>query len=96
MSFSAAVTSVDLGINLKYSSNMYLLTSFIRQVCFGVTVQSCSQNMGPKQTHMHEGKLTRAFCLISKEQLILYNVICLFYMLVCSIKSLKSIFTVDF
>lgn len=52
--------------------------------------------MGPKQTHMHEGKLTRAFYLISKEQLILYNVICLFYMLVCSIKSLKSIFTVDF
>lgn len=95
MSFSAAVMSVDLGINLKYSSNMYLLTSFIRQVCFGVTVQSCSPNMGPKQTHMHEGKLTRAFCLISKE-LILYNVICLFYMLVCSIKSLKSIFTVDF
>lgn len=24
MSFSAAVMSVDLGINLKYSSNMYL------------------------------------------------------------------------
>lgn len=65
MFFTGAPTSVDLGIQQKYSWNMYLLRRYIRWVwqwaCCYVTVQSVSQKMETKQTEIRAGKLLQAF-----------------------------------
>lgn len=71
MFFTGAPTSVDLGIQQKYSWNMYLLRRYIRWVwqwaCCYVTVQSVSQKMETKQTEIRAGKLLQAFLFYNSD-----------------------------